>query len=217
MQIIPSILVTSQSEFEKQVSAIHQTVPMIHIDIADGSFVPATTWADPAWVAAHLTIECELHLMVQNPLKFIEQWQQVPQVRRIFFPCTDFENSQKIINAIHGQNCTAGMSFGPTDPIIIPPEIIGQLDAVMCMGVHPGIQNQQLIPSVLEKLSAFKKNNPQIFVELDGGVKLHNLSAISDAGADAVTPGSAIFHTPFTPAENVANFVQESAKIIHKQ
>ena len=65
------------------------------------------------------------------------------------------------------------------------------------MSVNPGFGGQKFIPSVLNKLRKLRKiiddNNLDIRLEIDGGVKLENISEISEAGADTFVAGSAIF------------------------
>ena len=47
MEIIPSVLIQSEQEFLDQTQSVLGAVNMIQLDIADGKFVPNTTWADP--------------------------------------------------------------------------------------------------------------------------------------------------------------------------
>jgi len=83
IQIIPSILVPDEATFIAWSQSVEQILPMIQLDIADGKFVPNDTWADPDVVSERLHIDCELHLMVEDPLEEIRIWEEVPQVKRV--------------------------------------------------------------------------------------------------------------------------------------
>src|SRR3989338_1283420 len=83
VEIFPAILVHSKEEFLEQITAIRDVAHHVHIDIADGRFVPNTTWADPETIRELLPLDCELHLMVNDPFKEFLRWQDVGQVKRV--------------------------------------------------------------------------------------------------------------------------------------
>jgi len=72
------------------------------------------------------------------------------------------------------------------------------------MSVNPGFGGQSFIPHALDKLKAARKlvdmamqrTGRTIHLEVDGGVKVDNIRAIADAGADTFVSGSAIFDSP---------------------
>ncbi|TSC97480.1 MAG: hypothetical protein Greene101447_484, partial [Parcubacteria group bacterium Greene1014_47] len=67
--------------------------------------------------------------------------------------------------------------------------------SVLIMGVTPGLQGQEFMPSVLEKIPAIKKDFPHLQIGVDGGVGEENISTIFQAGADYAVVGSKIFAT----------------------
>ena len=68
------------------------------------------------------------------------------------------------------------------------------------MSVNPGFGGQKFIPYTLDKLQAVRKRIDQtgrdIWLEVDGGVKVENIAQIAQAGADTFVSGSGIFSTP---------------------
>ena len=76
-----------------------------------------------------------------------------------------------------------------------------KLDLVLLMSVNPGFGGQKFIPAVLEKVRevrrrvdmAAKVTGREVWVEVDGGVKIDNIAEIAAAGADTFVAGSAIF------------------------
>jgi len=88
MQIIPSILVQSKEEFITQIHAIEKTVSQIQLDIADGKFVPNTTWADPAVIKKEAKIEkVEFQQSFNRNLFFLEyNKKEVLKTEFTFFP-----------------------------------------------------------------------------------------------------------------------------------
>ena len=113
MKIIPAILVKSEAEFLQQANAIADATDCIHIDIADGEFVPETTWADPGSISNNLKIDCELHLMAKDPLEIIEKWKNIPQVKRVLFHVESDINVAELVQTIHDQDWEAVAVLNP--------------------------------------------------------------------------------------------------------
>jgi len=94
--------------------------------------------------------------------------------------------------------------FNPATPLDWLMHVIDKLDLVLIMSVNPGYGGQSFIPHALEKLKAARKlvdaaiqrTGRTIRLEVDGGVKVDNIRAIAEAGADTFVAGSAIFASP---------------------
>ena len=201
IEVIPSLLVQSKEEFTKKYRGLKTSVAMIQIDIADGLFVPNTTWADPDVVQNMVKTDIELHLMVQDPLEELKKWQRVEQVKRIYvhYESTDIKD---ILPTLHAYGWNIGIAINPqTESTVLEP-YINEINAVMFMGVIPGKQGQPFIREVLDKIQIFRMRHPEMFVAIDGAVNNKTLPDIIEAGVDAVCPGSAIVGNG-NPAKNV--------------
>jgi len=94
--------------------------------------------------------------------------------------------------------------FNPATPLDWLMHVIDHLDLVLIMSVNPGFGGQSFIPHALEKLRMARKlidasaqrTGRAIHLEVDGGVKVDNIRAIAQAGADTFVAGSAIFAAP---------------------
>src|SRR3989338_6757884 len=74
-EIIPSILVNSFEEFDKKIRVVESHVKWVQLDIADGNFAPNKTWGDPSQLRDYNTeVLIEVHLMVSEPEKIIDEW-----------------------------------------------------------------------------------------------------------------------------------------------
>ncbi len=64
------------------------------------------------------------------------------------------------------------------------------------MTVEPGLGGQKLIPETVEKVRALReyitKNNIDIDIEVDGGIKEDNIETVKEAGANIFVAGTAI-------------------------
>lgn len=210
MEIIPSILVPDEKTFLAQTRAVSEAVSMVQIDICDGVFVPNTTWADPEIVAKHLEIDCELHLMVQDPLAEARKWEHVPQVKRVYIHYeSNPEDIAEIINHIRSYGWEIGLALNPDTPITVLDTLAKEIEAVLIMGVYPGRQGQTLLPVALEKIPEIRQTYPHLRIGLDGGVNEKTLSDIVPVNPDAICPGSAIFGNERNAHENVNRMKQQ--------
>lgn len=207
IEIIPSMLVTSEEDFKKQIKEAKDAVEMVQIDLADGEFVPNTTWPyqNPTKAGEYINIDFELHLMVVDPLQVIKDWSGHPRLKRILVHHESVANIASVISELKILKKEIGVVLNPDTSILKLDKYIDKLDAVMFMGINPGFQGQKFIPKTLKKIEALRAKNPNIFIEVDGAVNEETITDIVKAGANAVCPGSAVFGNDRTPAENVKN------------
>lgn len=220
MKIIPSILVQSEQEFITEINAVQDVLDIVQLDIADGKFVPNTTWADPEVVEKNTNIDIELHLMVKNPLQELTRWTSTEQIKRVLIHYESLNKKSPlegraspealpaargrgVLSFVREQGWQVGLVLNPDTPIQHIEPHLSELDAVMFMGVYPGFQGQGLVPEVLEKIKTFTSLNPTVFTSIDGAVNEQTLPDIIATGVHAICPGSAIFKNGRNPKENI--------------
>jgi ribulose-phosphate 3-epimerase len=79
--------------------------------------------------------------------------------------------------------------------------VMDKVDLILIMSVNPGFGGQKFIPEALNKLKAARARiaahtgagGQEIWLEVDGGVKVDNIGAVARAGADRFVAGTAIF------------------------
>jgi ribulose-phosphate 3-epimerase len=68
------------------------------------------------------------------------------------------------------------------------------------MTVNPGFGGQKYIDSLTEKIRELKqmivKTGLDIDIEVDGGIRPDNIYNVTEAGANVIVAGSAIFNAP---------------------
>jgi ribulose-phosphate 3-epimerase len=105
----------------------------------------------------------------------------------------------RTIGLIHESGCKAGLVLNPATPLAYLEHVLPQLDLVLVMSVNPGFGGQKFIPYTLDKLRAVRRRIDElgrdIWLEVDGGVKVDNIAEVARAGADTFVAGSAIFGT----------------------
>lgn len=194
-QIVPSILEKTKPEFnEKLVRLLKLSgVERIHIDFADGVFVPNRTLPVSELDTLSPAYDWEAHLMVQEPKDFLDY--KIAGFTRIFVHYEAYANRQGLAEALkklREQGLKSGISINPPTPVSALAEFATQADEFILMGVNPGFQGQSFIPEVYDKIAELRKLLPNAIIEVDGGVKLENIAKIARAGADLFNGGSVL-------------------------
>jgi ribulose-phosphate 3-epimerase len=110
----------------------------------------------------------------------------------------------RTLQLIRGEGCQAGLVFNPATPLDVLEWVIDKVDLILIMSVNPGFGGQSFIDSALRKVAQARKiidaeqarSGREIALEVDGGIKVDNIRAVADAGADTFVAGSAIFGQP---------------------
>ena len=61
------------------------------------------------------------------------------------------------------------------------------------MGVNPGAYGQAIIPGSAEKVAEIREMDKRVYIQIDGGVTLKNVSILRRMGANIIVSSKAIF------------------------
>ena len=200
--ISPSILSADFARLGDEVNAVLEAgADWIHFDVMDNHYVPNLTVGPLVCEAlrkAGVTAPIDVHLMVAPvdalALAFIKAGAD-----RITFHVDAATHVDRTLQLIRSEGALAGLAFDPATPLKALEWVIDKVDLILIMSVNPGFPCQSFIPSTLRKLRAARKlidaSGRDIRLEVDGGVKIANIRAVADAGADTIVSGSGIFNT----------------------
>jgi len=217
--IIPGILEETIEKVREKVNQLEGAAPLIQIDIADGIQVEGKTTLD---IEQILRIETptriELHLMVNNPLFYLEKVKNLNRSRLIKKVSMHFEGFEKeyiksFLHKAQNMELLTGISVNMETPIETLIPYRKELDFIQLLSVKPGKQGNIFAPAALKKVEHTKKLFTEPNIQVDGGVTKQNFLAILQAGADSVVIGSAIFSNK-KPEEEYLSFVKEEQKWI---
>ncbi len=212
--LAPSILAADFGRLDEQIEAcLNEGIEWIHCDIMDGYFVPNISYgADIVKVANRSGAFLDVHLMIENPDLYIEQFVDVGadllSVHQEACP-----HLHRTIQHIKELGVKAGVAVNPATSLQTILPVLNEVELVVVMSVNPGFGGQTFIESSyhkIEELAEIRKEKELNFlIEVDGGVGLENIQKINRAGADVLVAGSSVFK-----AENIARRIDELVKSI---
>ncbi len=198
--IAPSILSANFAKLGEEVDAVLAAgADWVHFDVMDNHYVPNLTIGPLVCEALRkhgITAPIDVHLMVKPVDRIIPDFAKAGATLISFHPEAS-EHVDRTIGLIKEHGCQAGLVLNPATPLSVLDHVLDKLDLVLIMSVNPGFGGQAFIPHTLDKIRLVRERIREmgklIRIEVDGGVKVENIAAIAQAGADAFVAGSAIF------------------------
>lgn len=169
----------------------------IHIDIMDGKFVSNKTWttSEVRKFTSYSTLPLEVHLMVNNPSKYIEDY-ALMNTSIIIFHYEAVKDINEMINKVKLYGLKVGIAINPETNIEVLIPYLNMIDEVLIMSVHPGKSGQSFIEESLEKISTLKsiisEGNYKTIISVDGGINNETGLLCKDVGVDELVSASYI-------------------------
>ncbi len=218
-QIAPSILSANFARLGEEVDKVLAAgADIVHFDVMDNHYVPNLTIGPLVCKALRdygITAPIDVHLMVKPVDRIIPDFAAAGATYITFHPEAS-EHIDRTLQLIRDHGCKAGLVFNPATPLDYLKYVMDKVDMVLLMSVNPGFGGQAFIPSTLGKLKEARAmidaSGRSIRLEVDGGIKVDNIRAVAEAGADTFVAGSAIFGQP-DYAEVIRAMRAELAKV----
>ncbi len=198
--IAASILDADFSNLRGEIEEVDRAgVDLFTLDVVDGHFAPRITFGDyvVACVRTWTSLPIEAHLMILRPERWVERFIDVGADLVLFhLEATTVQGD--VIAEIRGRNRSAGMAILPSTPVEQVFDWVHRVDVVNLLAVPAGFGGQQSAPDTVQRIEALRavadQVNPNLVIEVDGGVKPENATAYVAAGADMLTVGTGIYH-----------------------
>lgn len=193
-KVIPAILTADSEDLKEKLSAFRGISEWMHIDIMDGEFVPNVSVGIQELKEFARDFCFEIHLMVQNPANYVEDCKAIG-AGRIIIHQEAAGAIEKALKKMKVDDLKAGIALNPLTSVDVITPFASNVICALIMGVRPGVQGQEFMPSVLEKIAMIKKDFPHLKIGVDGGVGEANIFQIFQAGAEYAVVGSGIIRS----------------------
>ncbi len=198
-KLAPSLLAADFWNLSQAVlPAVEAGAEVLHIDVMDGHFVPNLTMGPIVTkaLAGKTDAVLDVHLMVTNPQDCIPAFAKAG-AHWISFHVEADPHAHRVSQQIRDLGCKAGIAINPGTPIAHLEGMIDHVDFVLLMSVNPGFGGQKFIEATYKRLAQLtaliekSDNNP--FIQVDGGVGVHNIARLAEAGVRVAVAGSSVF------------------------
>ncbi|WP_448699020.1 ribulose-phosphate 3-epimerase [Mucilaginibacter sp. AW1-3] len=195
----PSILTANFANLQQEIDMLNSSnADWIHVDVMDGMFVHNISFGFPVIksIKQYAQKPLDVHLMIVDPDRYIEDFKNAGAdgITVHYEACTHLNRT---INRIKELGCRAGVAINPHTPVALLTDIIADVDMVLVMSVNPGFGAQKFIPNTYKKIREVKalssQSNPDLYIEIDGGVDQSNAAELVKAGANVLVAGNAVF------------------------
>lgn len=198
MNVIPVVNCSDAACINERVAAAEKFLgrdELLHLDVTDGVFTAHKTANDPeVWKNMQTPFFLEVHLMVTRPEEYLASWIAAGAKRIIIHSeAIDEALAKKIIMSCGDSGTEVMLSSNPETSAESLAPYFPMFHAFQVLAVHPGAPGQELLPSVLEKITFLREALPGATIEVDGGIDPETTKKVKLAGADTVVSGTYIF------------------------
>lgn len=207
--IAPSVLSADFANLGRDMEMINRSeADWFHVDVMDGVFVPNISFGFPVIkaISAIATKPLDVHLMIEKPERYVQEFKNAG-AHCLTVHLEACIHLHRTVQSIKQLGMLAGVAINPHTPVHLLKDILGDLDLVCLMSVNPGFGGQSFIQGTYQKIidlrAMSKTGNPELKIEIDGGVTLDNYRSLIQAGADVLVAGNTVFSSG-NPLQTIA-------------
>lgn len=196
--LCPSMMCANFSNLKKDIQELDQAgVDIFHMDFMDGRFVPnfGMGLQDFELVRSVTDKPVDVHLMIQEPSKYVEKFADLGADIIYIHPEAD-QQAARTLDMIHQKGKKAGIAINPGTSVEMIQGLLPLADYVMVMTVNPGFAGQKYLeytdPKIEKLVILAKEYNFEVMV--DGAISPEKIEQLSKIGVSGFVLGtSALF------------------------
>ena len=195
--VSPSILSADFANLERDVHRVEAAgADWLHVDVMDGHFVPNITIGVPVTASLKKVakIPLDVHLMIENPRKYVEPFARAgADILTFHYESVREDDISDLIKYIKSFGMKAGMSIKPKTSAEKCFKFLSELDMLLVMTVEPGFGGQKFMADCAEKIKQIRERSEDIIIQVDGGINEETARICKNYGANSLVAGSYIY------------------------
>ncbi len=169
----------------------------IHVDIMDGKFVENKTWtySEVKKIVSYSSLPLDVHLMVKDPAKYIEDYALL-NTTNLIFHYEAVKDIESMISLVKEYGLKVGIAINPetSEEVLFP--YLKDIDVALVMSVVPGKSGQSFIENTPSKIKNLKeeiiRQGVKTIISVDGGINDETGLLCKEAGVDMLVSASYI-------------------------
>jgi len=197
IKIVPSILSANQDKLQEEINEVENYSDLLQVDVMDNKFVPNITPQSEVLKKFNTKIPLDIHLMVEEPsndyLKTFIDANPKLKINNITVHQEACSNLKKTLEFIKNNNIKPSVAINPKTPLDAIKDVLDKVEMVLIMTVEPGFSGQKFIEICMEKVKELRDMEPELDIEVDGGINDLTARKAVKAGANVLVVSSFIF------------------------
>lgn len=216
VNLCPSMMCANYRNLEEEIDKLEKAgADILHLDVMDGHYVSNFGMGiqDIKFICNYSKIKTEVHLMIENPQKYIQLFADCGVDIIYIHPESEY-HSITTLQKINELGLEAGIVINPGTSIESILELLYVVKRVMIMGVNPGQAGQIYLPYAekkIDKLLELKKDYG-FSIGMDGACNIERIIRLSKKGVENFVLGTAaLFYNDMNYEEHM-NMIYEALK-----